>query len=44
MSALKGSLKNTSQGSHKLPQAHEKCVMKKNSARVKMFLMEGGHL
>ena len=50
MNAQKEFEKNL-RGSHKLPQAHEKCAMKvlernkeKNDTRVKMLLMEEGSL
>ena len=51
MNAQKESLKKIFRGSHKLPQAHEKCARKiksinkeKNDVYVKMLLMEGGSL
>ena len=51
MNVQKESLKNNLQGSHKLPQAHEKMCdenesrsKEKNEACVKMLLIEGGSL
>ena len=55
VNAQKESLKKNFWGSRRLPHAHEKVCdenernkqtkkQEKNDARVKMFLMEGGHL